>query len=98
VISTAANLGGIGTGPLVAGVLAEWVESPLSVPFVVALGAMAVALLLVLAASETREPVRPAPAWHPQRVAVPAHAVSRYIASGIGAGISFAVFGLFTSL
>jgi MFS family permease len=98
VVSTAANLGGIGTGPLVAGFLAEWVRSPLTVPFLVALGAMAVALVCVLVAPETREPVVPRPAWRPQRVAVPATAVSRYIAAGIGAGISFAVFGLFTSL
>jgi MFS family permease len=98
VISTAANLGGIGTGPLIAGFLAQWVSSPLTVPFVVALGLMGVALLCVLASPETREPIVPRPAWRPQRVAVPADAVARYIASGIGAGISFAVFGLFTSL
>ncbi|HWD69390.1 MAG TPA: MFS transporter [Solirubrobacteraceae bacterium] len=98
VISTAANLGGIGTGPLVAGFLAEWVRSPLTVPFVVALGAMGVALVFVLVAPETRERVSPRPAWRAQRVAVPANAISRYVASGIGAGISFAVFGLFTSL
>ncbi len=98
VVSTAANLGGIGFGPLVAGMLAEWVRSPLTVPFLVALGAMALALLFVLVSPETREPVVPRPSWRPQRVAVPTQAVSRYIASGIGAGISFAVFGLFTSL
>lgn len=98
VISTAANLGGIGTGPLVAGALAQWVGAPLTVPFLVALGALAVALVLTLLSPEAREPVTPTPSWHPQRVAVPAHAVSRYVAAGIGAGISFAVFGLFTSL
>ncbi|MGH2860365.1 MAG: MFS transporter [Solirubrobacteraceae bacterium] len=98
VVSTAANLGGIGIGPLVAGCLAEWVRSPLTVPFVVALGAMAIALACVLVTPETREPVLPRPKWRPQGVAVPAHAVSRYVAAGIGAGISFAVFGLFTSL
>ena len=32
VVSTAANLGGIGFGPLVAGALAEWVGAPLTVP------------------------------------------------------------------
>lgn len=98
VISTTANLGGIGTGPLIAGFLAEWVRSPLTVPFVVALGMMGIALLFVLASPETREPVVPRPGWRPQRVAVPPQAIARYIASGIGAGISFAVFGLFTSL
>ncbi|HEX3616412.1 MAG TPA: MFS transporter [Solirubrobacteraceae bacterium] len=98
VISTTANLGGIGAGPLIAGSLAEWVRSPLTVPFIVALGMMGCALACVLASPETREPVVPRPRWRPQRVAVPAHAVARYIAAGIGAGISFAVFGLFTSL
>ena len=98
VVSTAANLGGIGTGPLVAGILAEWVASPLTVPYVVALVTMAIALVCVLASPETRDPLVPRPAWRPQRVAVPPDAIARYIASGIGAGISFAVFGLFTSL
>lgn len=98
VVSTAANLGGLGTGSLVAGVLAEWVSSPLTVPYVVALGAMALALVLVFAIPETRDPVVPRPSWRPQRVAVPAHAVSRYVSAGIGAAIVFAVFGLFTSL
>lgn len=98
VVSTAANLGGIGTGPLVAGILAQWVQSPLTVPFVVALGAMAVALVFVLATPETRERAVPRPAWRPQRVAVPATAVARYVAGGIGAAVAFAVFGLFTSL
>ena len=98
VVSTAANLGGIGTGPLVAGIVAEWVASPLTVPFLVALGGMAIALVCVLASPETRESVVPRPAWRPQRVAVPATAVSRYVAGGIGAGVAFAVFGLFTSL
>lgn len=98
VVSTAANLGGIGTGPLIAGFLAAWVHSPLTVPFLVALTMMGIALLCVLVSPETREPVVPRPTWRPQRVAVPAQAVTRYVASGIGAGISFAVFGLFTSL
>ena len=98
VVSTAANLGGIGMGPLVAGILAQWVKSPLTVPFVVALGAMGLALVFVIASPETRLPLDPRPTWRPQRVSVPPHAVSRYIAGGIGAGIAFAVFGLFTSL
>lgn len=98
VVSTAANLGGIGTGPLVAGALAQWAGHPLTIPFLVALAAMGVALLGVLTSPETRAPVRPRPVWRPQRVVVPAAAVSSYVAAGIGAAIAFAVFGLFTSL
>ena len=98
VVSTAANLGGIGLGPLVAGILAQWVKSPLTVPFIVFLAAMGAALVCVVASPETREPLNPRPTWRPQRVSVPPHAVARYVAGGVGAAISFAVFGLFTSL
>jgi MFS family permease len=98
IVSTAANLGGIGFGPLVAGVLAEWVGAPLTVPYVVALVALGVALIAVTLTPETRERPNPRPGYRPQRVSVPRHAVARYFACGIGAAISFAVFGLFTSL
>jgi MFS family permease len=98
IVSTAANLGGIGFGPLVAGALAEWVGAPLTVPYVVSLVALAVALVAVTLSPETRERPDPFPNYRPQRVSVPRDAVARYFAGGIGAAISFAVFGLFTSL
>ena len=98
VVSTAANLGGIGFGPLVAGVLAEWVGAPLTVPYIVSLVALGVALVAVAVSPETRERLHPLPSYRPQRVSVPRQAVGRYLAGGIGAAIAFAVFGLFTSL
>ncbi len=98
VVSTAANLGGIGFGPLVAGALAEWVGAPLTVPYVVALVALGVALIAVALSPETLRRPEPRPRYRPQRVSVPRDAVARYFAGGIGAAISFAVFGLFTSL
>jgi MFS family permease len=98
VVATAANLGGIGVGPLVSGALVAWVAHPLTVPFLVFIGALLVAAGLVLISPETREPVRPRPAWRPQRVSVPADARTAYLAAAITAGISFASFGLFTSL
>ena len=98
VVSTTANLGGIGLGPLVAGALAEWVGAPLTVPYVVSLVALGAALIAVTLSPETRERPDPRPRYRPQRVSVPRDAVARYLACGIGAAISFAVFGLFTSL
>jgi MFS family permease len=98
VVSTAANLGGIGLGPLVAGVLAQWVAHPLTVPYLVAIAAMLVGLIAVLCTPETRAAVVPRPAYRPQRVSVPADALGRYVAGATGAAIAFAVFGLFTSL
>jgi MFS family permease len=98
VVATAANLGGIGLGPLVAGALAEWVDYPLTVPFVVFLGAILLALGLVLASPETKTPVYPRPAYRPQRVSVPSQHLAAYVAAAVTAAISFATFGLFSSL
>jgi MFS family permease len=97
-VSTAANLGGIGLGPLVAGALAEWVAGPLTVPYLVSLAALALALVAAAVTPETRARLNPLPAYRAQRVSVPRHAVAQYLAAGIGAAIAFAVFGLFTSL
>lgn len=98
VVATAANLGGIGLGPLVGGMLAQWVAAPLTVPYLLSLLVLAVALLLVLASPETRAKADPLPPYRVQRVSVPGHARGRYLAATAGAAISFAAFGLFNSL
>jgi MFS family permease len=100
VVAVAANLGGIGTGPLVSGVLAEWVAGPLTVPYLVFLVLLAAAAILVLLTPETRAPV-PAAArlrYRPQRVSVPRAARGAYCAAAGAAVAGFAAFALFTSL
>jgi MFS family permease len=98
VVAVAANLGGIGTGPLIAGALAQWVAGPLTVPFVVFLVLLAAATLLVALTPETREAdAAPAP-YRPQRVSVPAHARGAFFGAAGAALAGFAAFGLFTSL
>ena len=59
VVATAANLGGIGVGPLGAGLLAQFVPSPLVVPYLIFGGALAVLALLMAFAPETAS--RPEP-------------------------------------
>ncbi len=98
VVAAAANLGGLGAGALVSGILAQWVGHPLTVPFLVFIGVLAVALLLVLSAPETRPPAQPRPAYRPQRVSVPAESRGRFFAAATAAAITFALFGLLTSL
>jgi MFS family permease len=98
VVATAANLGGIGVGPLVAGALVQWVPDPLTVPFVVFIGLLLVALAGVLWSPETRRRARPLPRYRPQRISVPPDARGAYLAAAVTAAISFASFGLFTSL
>jgi MFS family permease len=98
VVATAANLGGIGIGPLVAGVLAQYAPAPLRLPYIVVGGTIAVLALLVAVAPETISPPDPRPAWHPQRVAVPRHARSEFYAATSAAIAAFAVYGVFNSL
>ena len=96
--AAAVNLSGLGVGALISGLLAQWVGDPLTVPFVVFIAAMSIALLLVLAAPETHPMSGRAPRYRPQRVSVPAAARGRFFAAAAAAAIPFAVFGLLTSL
>ena len=97
-VAIAANLGGLGLGGLIAGILAQWASSPLRLPFIVLLGALAAAEIGLILAPETRAASVPHPRYHPQRVSVPARSRGRFAASAVGAAIAFALFGLVTSL
>ncbi len=97
-VSIAANLGGIGVGPLVAGILAAFVPAPLVVPYLVVGGALAFLTILVARAPETAVGVNQGTTWRPQHIAVPSHARAQFFAA-TGAGFaSFAVYGVFNSL
>src|SRR6201986_5161061 len=98
VVATAANLGGIGVGPLGAGLLAQFVPSPLVVPYVIFGGVLVVLALLIAFAPETASRPDPRPAWRPQRIAIPAHARGTFFAATGAAAAAFAVYGGFNSL
>jgi MFS family permease len=98
VVAIAANLGGLGLGAVVSGALAEWLGAPLIVPFAVFIAAQVVGLGLVLASPETRAPADPRPTYRPQRISVPPQSRRRYFAAAGAALITFAAFGLLTSL
>src|ERR1700722_523057 len=98
VVATAANLGGIGVGPLGAGLLAQFVPSPLVIPYVIFGGVLVVLALLIVLAPETASRPEPRPAWRPQRVAIPAHARGTFFAATGAAAAAFAVYGVFNSL
>jgi hypothetical protein len=98
VVATASNLGGIGVGPLSAGLLAQFVPSPLVVPYVIFGGALVVLAALIAFAPETASRPDPRPAWRPQRVAIPAHARGTFFAATGAAAAAFAVYGVFNSL
>jgi MFS family permease len=98
ITATTVNMGGLGVGALVAGLLAQWVGDPLTVPYVVLLIATLVALGAVALSPETREPVRPRPHYRPQRASVPAETRGEYYAAALSALIVFATVGLFAGL
>ena len=97
-VATAANLGGIGVGPLGAGLLAQFVRLPLVIPYVIFGGVLVVLALLIAFAPETASLPDPRPAWRPQRVAIPAHARGTFFAAMGAAAAAFAVYGVFNSL
>ena len=97
-ISAAANLGGLGTGTLVAGALAQFVDAPLRTPYLVFLILLALSAIAVAATPETVVAPAVPPRYRPQRIRVAATDRLRYAVAAAGAFSGFAVFGLFTSL
>jgi MFS family permease len=98
VVAIAANLGGLGLGGLIAGVLAQWTSRPLSLPFIVLLSALLLAEIGLFVAPETRGLQSPRARYRPQRISVPPQSRNQFFAGAIGAVITFALFGLVTSL
>ena len=97
-VATGANLGGIGFGPLVAGVLAQYAPTPLRLPFIVFAFALLVLAGLVALSPETVERSETEVVWRPQRIAVPAEARARFFAASFAGAATFAVFGVFNSV
>ncbi|HEX8007758.1 MAG TPA: MFS transporter, partial [Trebonia sp.] len=98
ITSTAANLGGIGLGPLLTGLLAQYAGHALVIPFLVSEALMLTgAIALALAPETTARPQR-RPAYRPQRVSVPAAHRSAFLSAAILGGALFALFGIFTSV
>jgi len=96
-ISTAANLGGLALGPLVAGALSEWVSSPLVTSYAVFAVVMGGLGMLVLLTPETVTP-HATTGTRPVRFALrPGHRAAFGAASVVGF-FAFALMGLFASL
>jgi MFS family permease len=98
VTATTVNMGGLGVGALIAGLLAQWVGDPLTIPYLVFLVVAGLAMVAVALSPETREPVVPRPRYRPQRVSLPAEARGEFYASALSAFIVFAALGLFAGL
>jgi predicted MFS family arabinose efflux permease len=98
IVATIANIGGLAVGPLIAGILARYAVHPLTLPFLVALVALAVGMGLVILAPEGHQAPDPRPRYRPQRLTAPANARRQFAAAAVGAFTAFGVAGLFAGL
>ncbi|WP_405864716.1 MFS transporter [Streptomyces sp. NBC_00005] len=97
-VATAANMGGLGCGPLLAGVLAQYAAWPLYLPFVVHLALVAGSAAVLVRLAETVRDLRPLSTVRPQRPSLPAQVRSVFAPAAIAAFAGFALFGVFTSV
>jgi MFS family permease len=95
--STGANMGGLGLGPLVAGLFAEYGPNPTVLVFEVYLGLLAVAAVFLLVSPETVEP-RSRLTYRFRGLGIPPHGRGEFLAASLAGFSAFALLGLFSSL
>ena len=96
--ATAANMGGLGCGPLLSGLLAQYAPWPLMLPFWVHLGLVAVASGITWFLPETVAEPKRWPPLQPQGVRVPPEVKGVFAPAAVAAFAGFALLGLFTAV
>ncbi|MEV4333712.1 MFS transporter [Streptomyces sp. NPDC049597] len=97
-VATAANMGGLGCGPLLAGVLAQYAAWPLYLPFALHLALVAGSAAVLLLLPETVRERRPAVTVRPQRPGLPPQVRAVFGPAATASFVGFALFGVFTSV
>ncbi|MFJ4963981.1 MFS transporter [Streptomyces sp. NPDC088729] len=96
--ATAANMGGLGCGPLLAGLLAQYAPWPLKLTFVVHLSLIGVAAVLTWLLPETVASRTRRLRLKPQGLDVPPQVRGVFTTSALAAFAGFALLGLFTAV
>jgi MFS family permease len=96
-VATAANMGGLGLGPLIAGLFAQYAPDPTVLVFEVYLAVLAAAGLCLFLVPETVSPRR-RPALRFAGLGIPERGRSEFIAADVAAFAAFALLGLFAAL
>ncbi|MFF7737345.1 MULTISPECIES: MFS transporter [unclassified Streptomyces] len=97
-VATAANMGGLGCGPLLSGLLAQYASWPLYLPFVTHLALVAVSAAVLLRLAETVRERQPLRAVRPQRPVLPPQVRAVFGPAATASFVGFALFGVFTSV
>lgn len=94
-VATVANIGGLGLGPLLAGVLVQYAPAPLKLAFVIHIGLVLLASAAVLLAAETSQRTGRIGL---QRLSVPPQTRAVFAVAGTAAFAGFAVMGLYSAV
>ncbi|WP_281259736.1 MFS transporter [Mycolicibacterium palauense] len=94
-VATVANIGGLGLGPLLAGLLVQYAPAPLQLSFAVHIGLVLLAVAAVLACGETS---RRQGGISLQRLSLPPQTRSVFAVAATAAFAAFAVMGMFTAV
>ncbi|HEX4436478.1 MAG TPA: MFS transporter [Solirubrobacteraceae bacterium] len=97
-IGTAVNVGALGIGPLVAGILAEWVAHPLTVPYLLWIGLGVIALIGLSTAPETSAPAHASAAPAGKPAGSSSRSVKLLVPASVATLAAFAANGLFAGL
>lgn len=93
-VSTVVSVGGLGLGPVLTGLLAEYAPAPRVLPFAVEIVLLLLAAAVICVLPDTRGAAR----WRPRRPGVPAPMRASFATSGTANFLAFAVIGLFLAL
>ncbi|WP_436969451.1 MFS transporter [Actinacidiphila glaucinigra] len=96
--ATAANMGGLGCGPLLSGILAQYAPWPLRLPFVAHIALLLAAFAVTRALPETVAVRSPRPPLRPQGMVVPSQTRAAFVPAGLAAFAGFSMLGLFTAV
>ncbi|WP_072486955.1 MFS transporter [Streptomyces atratus] len=96
--ATAANMGGLGCGPLLSGILAQYTPWPLTLPFWVHLGLVTLACGITWLLPETVAEPKRRPPLKPLGLAVPPEVKGVFLPASLAAFAGFALLGLFTAV
>ncbi|GIF51093.1 putative MFS family arabinose efflux permease [Asanoa ferruginea] len=96
VLALLANMGGLASGTMLAGILAQWAGHPLRLSWIVDLALIGVGLVGLVTVAETVRRTRPT--FRFQRLSIPHEIRGEFIRASAAAGAGFAVLGVLTSV